>query len=366
MQGGVGGFTRILSLHLASQGHTLHILASSGAVEDDSSLHLTINESGWRFGCWNVVNRWARANALEIVNLQYQTAAFGMSPWIHFIPERVKAAPVVTTFHDLRYPYLFPKAGALRTWIVRHLAHASAGVIATNHEDAAQLEQHASHALIPIGSNILHTPSALQPAWHERAGAQKDDYLIAFFGLLNRSKGLDTLLGALVALRAQHVPARLMVIGGTGASDPTNAVYAEQLETLVSRLHVREYVHFTGYLDEGTVSQYLTAADVVALPFADGASYRRGSLMAAIHYGCAIVTTQPAVPITTFRDGENMRLVPRQDEAALTKALAELYRDEPLRTRLRTGATALADTFRWETIARDTAAFFGRVVEQGS
>ena len=42
-----------------------------------------------------------------------------------------------TTFHDLRPPYLFPKAGPLRDYVTHRLARASDAVIGTNGSDVA-------------------------------------------------------------------------------------------------------------------------------------------------------------------------------------------------------------------------------------
>jgi glycosyltransferase involved in cell wall biosynthesis len=101
---------------------------------------------------------------------------------------------------------------------------------------------------------------------------------------------------------------------------------------------------------------------VVALPYLDGASYRRGTLMAAIAHGCAIVTTTPAVPVPAFVDGINMRLVPPNDTTGLTKKLHELYAQPALRDRLRAGTTALQPTFDWAQIAHETAQFFETLI----
>ena len=46
-----------------------------------------------------------------------------------------------------------------------------------------------------------------------------------------------------------------------------------------------------GYLDEQSLAQALASADIFLGPFADGASTRRGTLMAALQHGLAIVTT---------------------------------------------------------------------------
>ncbi len=369
MQGGVGAYTRILAGELARQGQSVFVLASDQAREDQSEIALTNTVHGWGFGSLRSVVGWARQHRLDVVNLQFQTAAFVMSPWIHFLPDAMRGLPVVTTFHDLRFPYLFPKAGRLRDWIVNHLARASAGVIATNHEDLSRLQRLSHAALIPIGSNILRPlPADFDPyPWRGQAGAQPGDFLLAYFGLFNHSKGLDTLLAALADLRRGGLPARLVFVGGgAGSSDPTNAAFMAEMTARINRLELKPCIHYTGYLDEAAVGAYLAASDVVVLPFTDGASYRRGSLMAALHYGCAIVTTTPQVDIPTFESGENLLLVPPDDSPALARAIEHLYRSPEQIARLRQGAAVLADSFRWDTIARDYVSFLYRSVTNRS
>jgi glycosyltransferase involved in cell wall biosynthesis len=50
----------------------------------------------------------------------------------------------------------------------------------------------------------------------------------------------------------------------------------------------------TGWLPPAQISAYLLAGDVALLPYADGASARRGSLLACAVHGLPIVSTQPA------------------------------------------------------------------------
>ncbi len=366
MQGGVGAYSQILAGELARQGHTIHVLSRVETNEDNAAVQLANTVQSWGAGSLQTVNRWAQDNHLDILNLQFQTAAFGMSPWIHFLPDVVRQMPVVTTFHDLRYPYLFPKAGMLRDWIVNHLAKASAGIIVTNHEDLHRLQALPRTTLIPIGSNILKSlPGDFDArTWRTEAGVESNDFLLAYFGLLNRSKGFETLLQAFARLRQDGVPVRLVIIGGgAGSSDPTNAAFIDEINMLITRLNLAPFIHQTGYLDEESVGAYLSASDGVVLPFLDGASYRRGSLMAAIHYGCAIVTTMPQVMIPTFKHGDNMLLVPPGDNPALENAIRQLQQSPNLGQHLRQGASELADTFRWDTIARDYTAFFTHINE---
>lgn len=353
MEGGVGAYTRILGHHLSLLGNQVHILThQSGApFEDDILVHHQIAD--WRSpSILPIIKRWASEQRLDVVNLQFQTAAFQMSPWIHFAPRWV-GRPFVTLFHDLRFPYLFPKAGPLRPWIVRYLARQSHAVIVTNHEDYAQLTAHPWLTLVPIGSNITsHYPPI--PHLRQQIGAGEQDFLIGHFGFINQTKGINVLLHSLSRLRQAGVPARLLMIGGTiGASDPTNRQYLGEIDNLIAELDLEDAIHWTGYQDEANISAYLRAADVIALPFQDGASYRRGSLMAAIEHGCAIVTTQPKVAISTFINEQNMRLVAINDVLDLTSALTDLYQHPNKIARLKSGANALRRIFDWEQIARD-------------
>jgi glycosyltransferase involved in cell wall biosynthesis len=295
-----------------------------------------------------------------------------MSPFIHFLPQAVPV-PVVTTFHDLLFPYLFPKAGALRPMIVRHLARRSAGVITTNHEDYLQLDNHPNITLIPLGNLVsADLPADYdRPTWRKQAGAGDDEFLIAYFGFINHSKGVEILLEDLAYLRASGYPFRLVMIGGkTGSSDPTNADYAQKIDKLITQLNLESAVTWTGFVDSEQVNAYLEASDVVCLPFRDGSSYRRSSLLAAVHRGCAIITTQPQVHIQLFKDGENMLLVSpfTLDPKApnyfhISHKLLQLYRNQKLRAHLKAGALQLATQFDWETIISDYESFFTHILK---
>lgn len=367
MQGGVGAYTRILAAHVAALGHDVHVLSRVGSINQDHTFKLDARVHQWDFSSYALIQAWARH--FDVVNLQYQTAAYDMSMYVHFVPNVVRGVPVVTTFHDLRFPYLFPKAGRLRNWIVSHLARSSDGVITTNHEDAHQLRKLPSAALIPIGSNILKPLDGAFEAqlWRKAAGARDGEFLLAYFGLINRSKGLEVLLKSFAKLRADGIAARLVMIGNAGTSDPSNLAYLKEIEALIERLELAAHIHRLGYIeDETVIGSFLSAADAVVLPFTDGASYRRGSLMAAIRYGCPTVTTIPRVHIPTFRHNDNLMLVPPDDPHALTLALHRLHESPQLRQQLKHGAAALSADFEWTQIARDSVAFYERVIGGGA
>ena len=358
MPGGVGDFTRILAEHLLEQGHHAQVLSRAGSAH--ASLPVSA-VAGWGLGGLRQVRAWARRRDFDVVNLQFQTAAYDMSPYIHFLPDII-GAPVITTFHDLRFPYLFPKAGPLRDWIVMRLARASQGVIATNREDQQSLRTASPCQMIPIGSNVKRRNlTAPERACYRRSlAADADCLLLGHFGFLRPIKGVDYLIDALARLRNAGKQVRLVFIGARSntVDDGVDSGYLHDLDDRIRRRGLADAVHYTGYLPDEEASAWLGAVDIMALPYLDGASVRRGSLMAALHHGCAIITTEPAPAEPAFKHKSNLWLAPPHSSEAIENAVLQLMDDPKQMTTLRSGAEALGKTFAWDGITRDTIAFY--------
>ena len=317
--------------------------------------------TGWGWRSWRELRQALCDLAPDLVHIQYQAAAYRLHPAINLWP-RVSGhgRRSVVTFHDLRVPYLFPKAGPLRFRCVLELARACGRAIVTNAEDEAILAPLLSRppAWIPIGSNIhpAPPPGYDRSVWRAQAGVGDGEILVAYFGFLNESKGGEELVRALAALRRQGLPVRLWMVGAqVGTSDPTNQTYLGRVRALIASLELEPIVHWTGYLDPAEVSAALLGADLAVLPYRDGVSFRRGSLMAALVHGLPVVSTFPARPLAEVIDGENMALVPPGDADALAARIAALAADAGARRRLSEGARTLAGQFGWEAIAARTA-----------
>jgi Glycosyltransferase len=97
------------------------------------------------------------------------------------------------------------------------------------------------------------------------------------------------------------------------------------------------------------------------LPFVDGASFRRGSLLATLAHGVPTITTPGAAALI---DKTHVLLTPAGDAAALADAIALLASDPTLRARLSAGGAALAAQFSWEEIARRHEEVYAEVVER--
>lgn len=376
MQGGVGDYTWRLGSALGALDVDVCVLTSHAAgpahlaPQGVSNVYPEVDRWGW--GVSRMVRRFAQEFEPDILHIQYQAAAYGLHPAINLLPRALRRRPwprrLAVTFHDLRVPYIFPKAGPLRWRANLELARHCHAVVVTNAEDCERLGAYAELrdklAEIPIGANIQPDPPPHFDRGEQRRryGVGPADLLLCYFGFLNASKGGEELIQATARLAAAGLPVHLLMVGGQlGASDPTNAAYLRQVEALIQQLDLAERVHWTGFTAAGEVSANLLASDLAVLPYRDGVSFRRGSLMAVLEHGLPVVSTVPTTPIAELVHGETIWLTPPGSAEALAEAVQLLWREPALLKRMGQAAQRLAGNFTWEAIAQRHLEVYGRL-----
>lgn len=381
--GGVGDYTACLATASANQNlERVEIITNNQLNTAEINLQkvkIARVVPNWKWGSLKVVKDYVKLARLDAINIQYQTGAYRMHPAINFLPLFLKwrlhnqpCPCVVTTFHDLREPYLFPKAGRMRRWVTQLLLRGSDIAVVTNPEDfekALKLgAKPAKLKFVPIGSNIETLPITEEERQEKRRelGLAPNEFAIGYFGLLNQSKGVDILLKALVQIR--DINWKLIIIGGeTGESDQTNRAYANSLAKLEQDLGIASCIVRTGHLSSSETSHTLSSLDLMVLPFRDGASFRRGSLLAAMAHRLPVVTTcvdkndtnntniknsqnSQEVPQLSHRD--NCYLVMPDNAGALAEAIETLYAQSVLRSQLGSEAARIVnESFGWSAIA---------------
>jgi glycosyltransferase involved in cell wall biosynthesis len=343
--GGVGDYTRQLRDALSGLGWQSGVLSRRQVRRWDARSLVALVRSAPRTG---------------IVHIQYQAGAYDLLGDVCLMPSVLRRLRprlrVATTFHDARAPYLFPKAGLLRAAAVRLLARSSHAVVAADARDLFALGASSARTYhVPIGPNVPCAP----PSGYDRAafrrglGLSPETLALVHFGLRNASKGLDLLLDAVNLVVLQRPDTRLMLVGGeVGASDPTDRHTAQRL-----RARLNAHVLQTGWLPSDQLSAHLLAADIAVLPYADGASPRRGSLLACAEHGLPIVSTQPAAP-----EIAEAVLAIAPTPHALAEAILSLAHSPSETARLRANAQSLAASTTWPSIAQDHVQIYDQLL----
>ncbi|MDX1520612.1 MAG: glycosyltransferase, partial [Anaerolineae bacterium] len=178
MQGGIADHTAYLAHHLIKLENTFPSVLTARRWQEsevERPIHLAAADarhpiiypllSGWGRPCWAEIRRFLETYRPDVLHIQYQAAAFDLGGWVNWLPRyltyRRLPTRLVTTFHDLRIPYIFPKAGPFRWYSMMTLARHSHGIICTNREDLQTLATELGVKPYQLMNNISveHKPS---------------------------------------------------------------------------------------------------------------------------------------------------------------------------------------------------------------
>lgn len=263
---------------------------------------------------------------------------------------RLRGVRLVWTAHNLApHEAYHPRwAGLLYRAVLRW------GALVIAHSQAAQqaLEQRYGPLprcrVIPHGSYVgLYGPPRARAASRSALGLPAQGPLLLNFGTLRPYKGLEDLIAAFARLPAQTRGALLI------AGAAKEAAYAAELGRRAAgvvgvRLDLR-------FVPDDALPAYLAAADVVVLPY--HSLLTSGVLLWALSYGRAVVAPAFGPAAELVREGESGFLFAPGDQAALEQALLRALAHPDLDALGRRGL-ALARTFAWPAIARQTAAAY--------
>lgn len=362
--GGVGDHVARLAGGLTAHGLTCFVATESRSADDPAA---GIHAVAGRYPLHAVVHtlQIVRRVRPDVIHLHYQAGAFAR-PGELLVLARALNAPgrtsrLVVTFHDLLQPYLFPKAGPLRRRVVRGLARSAHAAIYVDELDRRQAVAHgygeANSRWIPAGPTI--EPSAdtgSRSAARDCLGLEANDFIVGFFGFRQRSKGIGVLADALRRPELGDPRTLLALIGA--ASPETSSRRSEPPVPASTFAGVR--LVDTGEQPPERISRWLVACDVIALPFIDGLSARRGSYMNAVAHGVPVVSTPPPSEGMVDVGADESAFTPSGDAGALAAELAAI-RDDPARRRqLAHGSQAIASRHTWFEIARRTLAAYDR------
>jgi len=124
---------------------------------------------------------------------------------------------------------------------------------------------------------------------------------LSHFGTIRQGKGLETLISAFGIVHEKRPAIKLILAGAI------DAAYHQKLMKRISSYTLTDSILFTGQLDPDKLYDTLLGT-IVVLPFPDGASTYRSSLMAALSMGLPIITSLGKYTPEIFKDGENMFL----------------------------------------------------------
>jgi glycosyltransferase involved in cell wall biosynthesis len=361
------GHALFLCEHLARAGVEVHLLTHkdnnfNGPLPSGVKVYSLMDNWSWT----QLVKllHFIRSNRFDTILLIYIDWIYQCHPMITFLPTYVRrlcgTGNVVTQFENESglsgmQPYERRRDRLMRAliaWLAgRKDVHPSYGTLLRDSSHIIALsERHLdAFAMAYPGvrgkAEIIPAPSfvripnedagSARRRGREALGLQEHEIAIIYYGFLYPLKGVETLITAFSQLPDTT---RLLIVGGT-----EDEVYAESLRELSRKAGRAGHTRWIGHCDDEKSSLYLYTADICVLPFNVGVRLNNSSFAAAAAHSLPIVTTRGEMLEEPFIDGENVRLCPPKDPAAMTEAINELINCPELCSRLRSGVQRLME-----------------------
>lgn len=321
-RGGLADHTRLLAQKLAPT-HPVRVLTAPGA-DSDSAYRLHPFE---RWHSRNDLLAAVNATRAGVILWQYVPHMYGRGGVNFAVPNAIRSLAgrrrQVVLAHEVAAPLSPWPHRACYAW-----AHRLQWQVIARHADVIGLSTEAwlsrwltkhpavgnKSVLVPSPSNISVEPvlENHKAEWRRRSRWPEETRIILYFGSISPPKQVPWILDAWRAARAA-APTALIVIG-------------DQLEVETSA-EERRFLAVHSFLASEDVSRAMQAADLLALPFIDGASERRGSLMAGLSHGLPVVTTIGPATGSTLRKSDAFVAVPFDRPDLFTAKVVELLAD---------------------------------------
>ena len=339
---------------------------------------------------WSLRNLRGAARALDeleadLVHVQWAPSAYAWSGAVGWLPALLRT-PVVTTLHEYGWwgwpgwvpPRLWPALERSRRYDRESglLGPRSRALVVTNEGHAADVRArlHREPTLIPIGPNVPGPePDAAgarertRQRVRARLGLAEGVPLLVFFGFVHPVKGVRELIDAAALLRDARVDVHVEVAGGFASlalpGEEARSFRAE-VEQRIADHDVGDRVHLTGWVAGTEVSELLSAADAVPLPFTAGVTTKSGSLLAALEHGVPVLATVADARDPALVDGATvLDIGARRDPRAIAETILRLLEEPGLAARVGDGGRRLAAGRSWPTIAAMHRALYTSVLD---
>lgn len=246
-------------------------------------------------------------------------------------------APVVVLVHHVhreQWPVVFPGLlGRVGWWIERVVAprvYRRSQYVAVSRATRAELN---ALGIDRERIAVVHNGTAPPPATHVTRSATPT---LCVLGRLVPHKQVEHAVDAIVALRADHPEASLVVVG--------NGWWEDSLRTYVAERGAGDAVTFTGHVSEQEKHEILARSWLMVLPsLKEGWGIVIGE--AGSHGVPTVAYASAGGTRESIGDGTSGLLVDTPEE--LTEAVRRLVADDAERRRLGKGAREMSHTFSW-------------------
>lgn len=289
---------------------------------------------------------------VDAVCVQHEFGLFGGEggDYLSLLLKRLKA-PIITTLHTV-----LDEPGPDYYSSLVDVCNASYRVITMNERGLGMLRDIygvplKKVKLIPHGIPDL---PFVDSNYYKHKFRLEDRRTILTFGLLNKNKGIETMLEALPEVIAAEPSVIYIVLGMTHPNvlKHEGESYRFSLQRMVKNLNLEEHVIFHNrFVNDKELHNFLCAADIYVTPYVSEKQLTSGTLSFAVGTGKAVVSTPYWAAQELLADGRG-KLVPFGDSRQMAQAITDLLQNDSTFYSLRRHAYDYGRSRTWPKIGQ--------------
>lgn len=297
--GGVSDYTRLVAKGLAAAGDAVEIWAPKyeGTSPEDHGVHVNWLPSNYGWDSLRELERILQRSATpRRLIIQYVPHAFGFKGMnialVRWLMQAKRKERIWAVFHEVCFPRFRGQPlkhtflATVQRWMARQVALAAQRRFVTTPQWSTLLHSFGHLAgqteWLPVPSNVATMAEHEQSREIRARMIQCDGYVLGHFGTFGSS--IASLLTPILLAVLNYDTRRVFLLLGRGAVEYVDRISSENPGVL-SRLFAKEN------LNSQDLANHLAACDLLLQPYPDGATARRGSLMAGVALGLPIVTS---------------------------------------------------------------------------
>jgi glycosyltransferase involved in cell wall biosynthesis len=182
------------------------------------------------------------------------------------------------------------------------------------------------------------------------------------FGLISPNKGIEHVLRAMPKVIERSPDFMYIILGATHPNlvRDQGEVYRIGLERLAQRLNIKKNVIFYNrFVDQRELTEFIGAADIYITPYLNQAQSVSGTLAYSFGCGKAVIST-PYWHAEELLAEDRGILVPFGDSESISRAIIDLWQDEPRRHAMRKRAYLMGREMIWSHVAHQYMESFQR------
>ncbi len=313
---------------------------------------------------YSLAAEFINVNKVDVVCLQHEFGIYGGDNGNYILTLlRNLHMPIVSTLHTLM-PNPQPKIKI----IIETIGRLSDRLIVMSHQAKTLLKE--DYGIPAQKVNVIHhgipdVPFIDPNFFKDQFGVEGKDVILTF-GLINPSKGIETMIDALPKIVKKHPNVTYIILGAThpNVKKENGESYRYSLQIRARELGVEDHVIFYNrFVELEELCEFLGAADIYVTPYINKEQIVSGTLAYALGTGKAIISTPYWYAEEILNDGKGI-IVPFKNPENLADQILNLLDNEIERHTMRKKAYIFSRDMIWKEVARNYIEVFAEVVEK--